>query len=143
MNREYPSRPLVGVGVVVVDDRQRTLLIRRGRPPREGTWSIPGGLVELGETIAEAARREVREECGVEVSPGEILGVVEPRVLDQAGRLRFHYVIVDVVARYITGEAQAASDADEVRWVTEKDLDLLELSLPETAQMIRRGLSAQ
>ena len=142
MSREYPSRPLVGVGVVVVDSDRRVLLVRRGRPPGKGLWSVPGGLVRLGETLREAAVREVQEECGVEISPGQILGVVEPRVHDDRGRLRFHYVIVDLVATYCGGAALAASDADEVRWVTESDLDILEFSLPETARMICEGLSA-
>ena len=103
--REYPERPVVGVGGVVIADG-RALLIRRGHPPLEGEWSIPGGKVEWGETLAEAALRELREETGVEAELGGLIAVYEIVEPD------FHYVLIDYAARWRSGEARAADDAD-------------------------------
>ena len=127
MNREYPERPLVAVGVVVLRGDE-VLLARRGREPKQGLWSVPGGVVDLGETLREAARREVHEECSVEVEPGEVLEVVERIFPDEQGRIRFHYVILDLAARYLAGQARAASDITECRWVREEELGELELT---------------
>ncbi len=96
----------------------RVLLIRRGRPPRQGEWGIPGGAQALGETVFEAARREVLEETGVSIQPTGVVTVVDSIGRDDAGNIEYHYTLVEVVARWISGEAAAASDADAVRWAT-------------------------
>jgi len=136
MHREYPEAPIVAVGVVVRKDDE-VLLVRRLNEPSKGRWSVPGGVVELGETIREAARREVQEECGLEVKPGEVLAVVDTIVRDEAGRVRFHYVIVDLLAEYLGGQLTPASDISEARWV--KREELAELDVTEKAlQLLRR-----
>jgi mutator protein MutT len=116
------------------------LLERRGKPPAQDTWSLPGGLIELGETAAEAVRREVREECGVEVEVDDVLGVFEPIFREPDGRIRYHYVVIDFLARYRSGELQAGDDAAETRWVAPEDLAEYELS-PAAREMIRRALA--
>ena len=134
MSREYPSHPRVGVAAVVLRDNQ-VLLVQRGRDPGKGSWGLPGGMLELGETLADGARREVMEECGVEIEVGPLVAVFEPIQRDEDGRLRFHYVVVDYLARYLSGEPRAGDDADDARWV---DLDALK-QLPmrkETREVI-------
>ncbi|WP_263359359.1 NUDIX hydrolase [Acidicapsa ligni] len=117
--REYPATPLVGVGGVVFDFEGRVLLIRRGTEPRKGLWSIPGGLVELGESLTDALKREIAEESGLIVEPVAIIEVVDRIYTDesaQGGRVRFHYVIVDYLCRIVGGEAKAGDDAAEISW---------------------------
>lgn len=135
MNREYPEAPIVAVGVVVKRGRE-VLLVRRLNEPSRGRWSLPGGAVELGETLQEAARREVREECGLQVEPGEVLAVVDNIVRDEAGRIRFHYVLVDLLAEYVGGELAAASDIGDARWVRAEEL--AELDVTEKARELVR-----
>ena len=138
MSREYPSHPRVGVAAVVLRDNQ-VLLVQRGRDPGKGSWGLPGGMLELGETLADGARREVMEECGVEIEVGPLVAVFEPMQRDEDGRLRFHYVVVDYLARYVTGEPRAGDDADDARWV---DLDALERlpMLKETREVIWKAV---
>jgi ADP-ribose pyrophosphatase YjhB (NUDIX family) len=114
--REYPEAPRVGVGAVVLKDGH-VLLVRRNRPPAEGKWSIPGGLVNLGETTEAAAVREVAEECGLTVRLYGLAGVVERIIADSDGRTRYHYVLIDYVATPESGELRAGSDAADARWV--------------------------
>jgi len=114
--REYPDRPWVGVGIVVWKGDQ-ILLVRRGRAPRKGEWSIPGGGQALGETVFEAAIREVYEETGLTVRPTAILTVVDSILRDAEDRPQFHYTLVEISAEWVAGEAQAADDVDDVRWV--------------------------
>lgn len=121
MHREYPSNPIPSVGAVVCDG-DRVLLVLRGQEPSRGKWSVPGGVVELGESIAEAARREVLEECGLKIAPGEVIAVRDAIIHDEEGRIRFHYVLVDVVARCLGGELAARSDILDARWVPEGEL---------------------
>jgi mutator protein MutT len=115
MQREFPTGPLVGVGAVVVE-RGRVLLVRRGTEPLKGHWSLPGGLLELGESLTDGVVREVREETGLTVEPVELVELLD-RIYREDGRVRYHYVIADYLCRVTGGELKAASDADAVRWV--------------------------
>ncbi len=125
--RNYPERPIVGVGAVVLDG-DRVVLIKRGREPLRGLWSIPGGAVELGETCPQAVAREVLEETGLRVEVGPIVAVLDRIRRDEAGRVAFHYVLVDYVCRVASGTAAAASDADDCRWVTLAEASQYELT---------------
>ena len=118
--REFPDAPRVGVGAVVLDG-PRVLLARRGRPPSQGKWSIPGGLVHLGERIEDALVREIGEESGLHIRVLGLCGVID-RVVREGDAVRYHYVIIDYVAEAVGGRLQAGSDAAEVRWVTVDDL---------------------
>ena len=118
---DYPNRPLIGVGVVVFKG-DRVLLIRRGKPPREGQWSLPGGRQRLGERIAATARREVAEEAGIEVEVGGLLDVVDSITRDAAGAVQYHYTLVDLLAEWRSGKAQPGHDAAAVAWADPADL---------------------
>jgi 8-oxo-dGTP diphosphatase len=135
--RLYPRRPMVGVGAVVWRDGA-VLLERRGQPPAQGSWSLPGGLVDVGERLEDAVRREVWEECGIDVTIGPLLGVFEPIQRDEDGRIRYHYVVIDYLANYSGGDLVVGDDADELRWVTEDELDAYPL-LSATRDMIERA----
>ncbi len=137
-DRMYPSRPLVGVGAVVWDG-SRILLERRGQPPMQDAWALPGGLIELGESAEDALVREVREECALEVRPGPILGLFEPIQRDPDGRIRYHYVVIDFLAYYVSGDPAFGDDAAEVRWVNPEDLDEYKLTTVGR-QIIARAL---
>jgi mutator protein MutT len=140
MKRDYPDRPIVGVGAIVVDEEQ-ALVVRRGKEPLKGHWSIPGGAVELGETLREAAAREAREETGLIVEAEEVLEVLDSIYRDPEGRTRFHYVLVDFVCRRLGGELRAASDVSEARWITLEDLP--ELQMTQTAErVIKKALKS-
>ena len=135
MSRSYPDRPYVGVGVVVLRGDE-VLLVQRGKPPKAGDWSIPGGAQNLGETVAEAALREVREETSLEVRLGKRLGVVDSIQRDEAGRVVFHYTLVDFAAHWMAGEAVAGDDAADVAWVRIDELHRHDL-WDETVRIIR------
>jgi len=138
--REYPTRPWVGIGVLVFR-REDVLLVRRGRPPRLGEWSLPGGAQRLGERAEDAARRELREEAGIEVGPLELLAVVDAITPGEAERgPRFHYTIIDYVARWESGEARAGGDVSAVAWAAAAGLDGYAL-WPEAIRVI--GLARQ
>jgi len=115
MQREFPSTPLVGVGAVIVE-AERVLLVRRGTEPLKGHWSLPGGLLEVGESLTEGVKREVREETGLVVAPVELIELID-RIHREDNRVRYHYVIADYLCRVAGGVLRAASDADAVRWV--------------------------
>ncbi len=138
-SREYPDHPRVGVGAVVLDG-DRVLLVRRGRNPAAGKWSIPGGLVDLGETTAEAARREVLEECGIAVRLLGVAGVVDRVIRDDAGRVRYHYVLVDYAARPESGPVRAGSDAAEACWVPISEVERFDTTAG-LVDMIRRAVA--
>jgi 8-oxo-dGTP diphosphatase len=140
MSREYPDRPLVGVGAVIVRDHQ-VLLVRRGQAPLLGEWSLPGGVLECGETLREATVREAREETGLIVETGELLGVYERVVRSEDGRVRYHYVLIDFLCRAVAGDLKAGSDAADIRWVEPGDLDGLNLPR-DTQDVIEKGLKA-
>jgi ADP-ribose pyrophosphatase YjhB (NUDIX family) len=118
---DYPNRPLIGVGVVVFKD-DRVLLIRRGKPPREGQWSLPGGRQRLGERVEETARREVAEEAGIDVEVGPLVDVVDSITRDDKGAVQYHYTLVDLLAEWQSGEAVAGHDAAAVAWADPADL---------------------
>ncbi|MEE9276062.1 MAG: NUDIX hydrolase [bacterium] len=115
MGREYPLRPIVGVGAVILEG-ENTLIVRRGRPPRMGDWSIAGGAVELGETLEEACIREVREETGLRVEILSRCKVLDRVTRDEWDRVRFHYVLIDFACRPVGGELRPGSDISEARW---------------------------
>jgi 8-oxo-dGTP diphosphatase len=138
-DRLYPARPLVGVGAVIWDG-SRVLLERRGRPPALGAWSLPGGLIEIGETAEEAVRREVSEECGIDVTVGPLLGIFEPIHRDEDGRVRYQFVVLDFLARYRNGTLRAGDDAADLHWVAPDEIDRYSL-LPATRSMIDRALA--
>jgi len=121
-DREYPTRPIVGIGIVVIKD-DTVLLVRRGKPPNVGTWTLPGGAQELGETAEEAGRRELLEETGLEVGPMHFAATVDNIRRDADGRIRFHYTIIDFAARFVSGEPVAATDVSEATWARLDALD--------------------
>lgn len=137
MSREYPERPFVGVGAVVINDG-RVLLARRGNPPRAGDWSLPGGAQALGETVAEAACREVREEAGIGIEVLGVVDVVDSIQRDDDGRVRYHYTLIDVVAETADEAIHAGDDAAAVGWFSLDDLSGLGL-WSETDRIIRLG----
>jgi 8-oxo-dGTP diphosphatase len=138
MKREYPDTPLVGVGAIIIEG-DRVVLVKRGHAPLQGKWSIPGGVLEVGETLRKAVVREALEETGLAVEPGELLGVFERVVPDEQGRMRYHYVLIDFLCRRVAGELCAADDAEEAQWFQRHELARLELA-PETEEVIRKGL---
>ena len=140
MNREYPDRPFVGVGAIIVENCH-VALIKRGHAPAAGEWSIPGGTMEVGETVREAVVREAHEETGLIVEPGELLGVFDRLLRDPGDRVRYHYVLIDFQCARISGELKAGGDAAEARWFTAEEV--AKLPLPEdTAEVIRKGLKS-
>jgi 8-oxo-dGTP diphosphatase len=120
--RDYPERPIVGVGAVVVQGG-RALIVRRATEPLKGQWSIPGGMLELGEKLREGLAREVLEETALEVEVGDVLDVFDSIFPDAEGRTQFHYVLIDYLCTVRGGKATAGSDVSEVRWVTSEELD--------------------
>lgn len=110
MSRQYPQRPIVGVAAVVIEN-ERVALVRRGRPPAYGEWSLPGGAVELGEILEEAVVREVQEEIGLTVEVVEVVAVLDRIFRDEEGEVQYHYVLVDFLCHKIGGKLQASSDA--------------------------------
>jgi ADP-ribose pyrophosphatase YjhB (NUDIX family) len=123
--REYPERPIVGVGAVIFDcgDSLRVLLVQRGHAPMLGEWSLPGGALDVGETLEEGVKREVLEETRLVVEPVAMIGVFDRIARDDAGHVQFHYVLVDFLCRVVGGSAACASDAVDLRWTSRDELD--------------------
>lgn len=140
MKRDYPDRPIVGVGAVIVQDG-RVLLVRRLAEPLKGEWSIPGGMLELGEKLREGTAREALEETGLVVEAGEVLDVFDAIYPDASGRTQYHYVLIDFLCRVTGGELQASSDAGDVRWAAADELESLGLR-PMTLAVVKKGLNA-
>ena len=139
MQREFPLTPLVGVGAVVVE-RGRVLVVRRGREPLKGRWSLPGGLLEVGEPLAAGVVREISEETSLTVEPVELIELLD-RIYREGDRVRYHYVIADYLCRVVSGQLKAASDADAARWIERAEwnsLSALELD-PITVRVIESG----
>ncbi|HZQ20411.1 MAG TPA: NUDIX hydrolase [Terriglobales bacterium] len=133
IKREYPSHALVGVGAVIVD-RGQVLLVKRGKAPLLGEWSIPGGMLELGETLRQGAEREAMEETGLFVQATDLLGVFERIVPDEEKRILYHYVLIDFLCEIISGDLCAAGDAADARWFTPVELE--KLALPEDTKNV-------
>ena len=141
MKRDYPQSPLVGVGIICFNG-QDVLLIKRGKPPRVGSWSLPGGRQKLGETVRDCALRELAEETGVEAVVGALVDVVDSMTRDGEGALQYHYTLVDFRADWIAGQPRAGGDAVDARWFTAAQLAQLDL-WAETVRVIElaRGLA--
>jgi ADP-ribose pyrophosphatase YjhB (NUDIX family) len=135
MKREFPQQPIIGVGGVVID-RGRALLIRRGKEPLKGEWSIPGGMLELGEELTAGVQRELKEETGLEVRPVEVILVFD-RIQRQGRRVKYHYVIVDYLCRRVRGRLHPSSDVVDARWVRREDLAQYHLTDLATAVVLR------
>ncbi|RMF86438.1 MAG: NUDIX domain-containing protein [Nitrospinota bacterium] len=134
----YPTYPQVAVGAIVCKG-DSVLLVKRNQAPGEGLWAIPGGRIELGETLQEAAEREIKEETGIIIRAGEPVYTFEVIQRDEEGRIRFHYVIIDLLAEYIGGELRPGDDASEARWVTPQDLEILPVSR-STLKLLREKI---
>lgn len=138
--REYPEHPVIAVGGVVIAD-SRALLIRRGQAPLEGRWSIPGGILELGETISEGIARELLEETGIEAKPTELLEVYEKVFRDASGRAQYHFVILDYLCEFRGGTARPGGDVTAVAWASEEELMQYELTGAAT-RVIKKAFGA-
>ena len=137
MTHQFPDRPVVGVGAVVVHGG-KALIVKRGHEPRKGEWSLPGGRVELGESLVEAVKREIREETGLEVEVGEIIETFD-RVHRRDGRVEYHFVIVDFLCRCVGGTMCAGDDAEDAVWVSSDELDAYRVNA-FAAAVLRKGL---
>jgi len=138
ISREYPELPLVGVGAIISQDN-RVVLVRRGKEPSKGEWSIPGGLVDVGETLRDAVMREALEETGLEVELTELVEVVERIFRDDLGRVKYHYVLTDFLCRVTKGNLSAGSDALDAGWFHPDELPSLNLA-EITLRVILKGL---
>ncbi|HMK28676.1 MAG TPA: GNAT family N-acetyltransferase [Terriglobales bacterium] len=139
MKREYPEHPVVAVGAVIIHEG-RVLIVERGTAPRKGEWTVPGGVLELGETLRQGTEREAREETGLVVEAGEILEVVESIYPDSQGGAEYHYVLIDFLCRVISGEAEPQSDVSRVRWIRPEELGTMPL-IGKTEQVIAKGFA--
>ncbi len=137
MSRDYPERPIVGVAAVVIEN-DRVALVRRGRPPAYGEWSLPGGAVELGETLEKAVVREAGEEIGLEVEVLELVAIMDRIFLDKDGQVQFHYVLLDFLCRKTGGKLLASSDAISCAQIPFSALDRYKLT-KETREVINRA----
>jgi 8-oxo-dGTP diphosphatase len=139
MKREYPDRPIVGVGAVIID-RGRVLLVKRGSPPLLGEWSLPGGVVELGETLRAATEREALEETGLIVKADEVVEVLDRIIPGKDGAPQYHYVLIDFLCSVLGGEMRAGGDAADARWADESELKKYKLERA-ALQVIRKAFS--
>jgi len=132
MTRSYPSAPMVGVGVITFNEENKVLLVKRGNEPSKGFWSLPGGMVELGERVREAGIREVKEECNIDIEPEDVISVVDLILKDQAGEIKYHYILIDYLAKYIGGELKPQSDVIDAGWFSYSEI--AELDIPEVTR---------
>ena|SRR5579862_2760323 len=139
MRREFPEVPLIGVGAIIIES-DRVVLVKRAHPPLQAEWSIPGGVLEVGELVRQAAAREAREETGLTVEPTELLGVYDRVLRDPHQRVQYHYVLIDFLCRRVAGDLAAASDAAEVQWFTREELPALRLA-EDTLDVIAKGFA--
>jgi len=138
--RTYPDRPIASVGAVIINDDGRVLLVQRGQPPLMGQWSLPGGAVEVGETLAAAVQREVFEETGLVVEVGPIVEVLDRIHLDGAARVEYHYVLIDYLCAVVGGHLHPQSDAADAQWVSPAALSRFGLQ-PVTLAVVQKGLA--
>jgi len=139
-NRQYPDRPILGVGALIFRD-DCILLAERGKEPLKGYWSLPGGVVEVGETLDQAIRREVREETGLDVEVVEVLEIFERIMRDAEGRPEYHYVLIDYLCLAPNGEARPASDVAQVAWVRREEVARYRIT-EGTPRVIQKGFDA-
>ncbi len=139
MKRDYPEHPIIGVGAVIIE-AGRALLVRRATEPLRGEWSVPGGMLELGETLHDGVRREALEETGLEIEPGDVLDVFDSIFTDGLGRTQYHYVLIDYLCRPVAGQARAGSDVSDVRWVSPEALPAMGLH-HSIEQVVRKALA--
>jgi ADP-ribose pyrophosphatase YjhB (NUDIX family) len=139
IRRDYPDRPIVGVGAVIVDQK-RVVLVKRGGPPLQGEWSLPGGVVELGETLRSATEREALEETGLIVKAGDVIEVLDRIIPGKEGAPEYHYVLIDFLCTVQGGELRAGGDAAEARWAGQGELAEYKLEQP-ARDVIRNALS--
>ena len=135
MRREYPDQPIVAVGAAVCRDG-KVLVVQRGKEPSRGIWTVPGGVVDLGEQMCEAAAREVREECGLHIDVGRVIGILDNIVRDRDDTIRYHYAIVDLAARYVSGELQISDELMDAAWITPDQFDEYDLSQKARAVLL-------
>jgi ADP-ribose pyrophosphatase YjhB (NUDIX family) len=140
-NRRYPKRPVLGVGALIFK-RDKILLVERGREPLKGYWSLPGGALETGETLAQGIVREVREETGLEVKPLKVLEIFERIVRDPRGAAEYHYVLIDYICRVTGGSLRAADDASRAAWVPRRLLPTYQITAG-TLPVIEKGFRAR
>jgi len=140
VKRDYPEHPLLGVGAVIVNDDQ-VLVVRRANPPLQGEWSIPGGLVDTGETTKEAVVREILEETNLTIEPVELVEVFERILRDADSRVQYHFVVTDYLCRLLSGEPRPGTDVSDMRWARVEELQVLGIT-PETTAVIRKALNA-
>jgi 8-oxo-dGTP diphosphatase len=136
-NRRYPKRPVLGVGALIFD-RSKILLVERGKEPSKGCWSLPGGVLETGETLEQGVIREVREETGLEVKPLKVLEIFERIIRDARGAIEYHYVLIDYICRVTGGSLRAAADASQVAWVARSKLPIYRITAG-TLPVIEKG----
>lgn len=127
MGRLYPDRPIVGIGAIIMHDG-KILLEKRKNDPGKGKWSVPGGVVELGENVIQTVIREVKEETGLDVAEPEHIDVVDQITRDEGGRIKYHFVIIDYLVKLKGGMLKAASDADELEWVSLSEVEKYDLT---------------
>lgn len=139
MIRTYPDRPIASVGAVIIDEG-RVLLVQRGQPPLQGQWSLPGGAVEVGETLSAAVQREVFEETGLVVDVGPIVDVLDRIHMDATARVEYHYVLIDYLCSVVGGQLHPQSDAADARWARPADLPAFGLQ-PVTLAVVMKGLA--
>lgn len=140
MKRDYPERPIIAVAAVIIEDN-RFVLVKRGTPPHQGEWTIPGGILECGESLREAVIREAKEETSLTVKPVALVEVFERIIRNQEGRIQFHYVIMDYLCEVIDGTLRAGEDADDARWLTQAELNDLQVT-EGTLQVLKKALLA-
>jgi len=134
MTRSYPSAPMVGVGVITFNSEKKVLLVKRGNEPSKGLWSLPGGLVELGERVREAGIREVKEECSIDIEPEDVISVVDLILEDSDGKVKYHYILIEYLAKYIGGELKLQSDVIDAGWFSQPEI--AQLDVPEVTRQV-------